>query len=399
MLTPSKKVLTFSNVKWIDNIIPPVIPSESSKRQRLSLSITPIQENNISDDFLTIPTLTETMTISDTQDSLVFSPTSSLSSVPSSLPSRAPSISPPVHVPLRAVTRQLAKEIRSKHLESQETPQVDSLSLLFLLSTANSPEPSEPKTYKETTNKKNDYRKDWRKAMQEEINFLNENETWIITNLPVGSVPLDGKWVYKIKRGPNGEINRYKARWVVRGFQQREEIDYHETFASVVKPMSYKAIFAIAAAHDWEVHQMDVKTAFLYGNVQENIYVKQPTGYAGTDISKVCKLRKALYGLKQSSHIWYHTLAQFLMSLGLKAINADLSVFAKKGVIIAIYVDDLLLTGSSMDEINKLKLALSQKFHMTDLGLCSYYLGMAVTRDRQNRTLRLSQREIGRAHV
>jgi hypothetical protein len=110
---------------------------------------------------------------------------------------------------------------------------------------------------------------------------------------------LGGKWVYKLKRGPNGEILRYKARWVVRGFEQEYGVDYHETFASVVKPMSYKALFAIAAALDLEIHQMDVKTAFLYGNVDEEIYVEQPPEMGdGTD--SVCRLKKALYGLKQS---------------------------------------------------------------------------------------------------
>lgn len=164
-----------------------------------------------------------------------------------------------------------------------------------------------------------------------------------------------------------------------------------KTFASVVKPMSYKAIFAIAAARDWEVHQMDVKTAFLYGGVEEDIYINQPTGYGDTT-PRVCKLKKALYGSKQSPRIWYDTLATFLRSQGMKPINADLSVFAKEGLIIAIYVDDLLLTGSSVDQIKKAKLALSQKFHMTDLGECTYYLGMTVTRDRQHRIIRLGQK-------
>ena len=112
---------------------------------------------------------------------------------------------------------------------------------------------------------------------------------------------------------------------------------------------------------------MDVKTAFLYGGIDEEIYVNQPLGHTDKT-SKVCKLRKALYGLKQSSQIWYQTLTQFLLSLGLRPINADLSVFAKKELIIAIYVDDLLLTGPSLDEIKKAKAALSQRFQMTDLG-------------------------------
>ena len=148
----------------------------------------------------------------------------------------------------------------------------------------------------------------------------------------------------------------------------------------MVKPISYKAIFAIAAAQDWEIHQMDVKTAFLYGNVKEDIYINQSMGYHDTT-SRVCKLKKALYDLKQSLQIWYNTLASFLRSQGMRTINVDLNVFAKKGLIIAIYVDDLLLTGSSPDQIKRAKLALSQKFHMTDLEKYTYYLSMTVTRD------------------
>jgi hypothetical protein len=92
-------------------------------------------------------------------------------------------------------------------------------------------------------------------------------------DVPSNRGALSGKWIFKIKRGAAGEILRYKARWVIRGFEQREGIDFHETFASVVKPMSYKAIFALAAAYDWEIEQMDVKTAFLYGAIDADIYV------------------------------------------------------------------------------------------------------------------------------
>ena len=105
-----------------------------------------------------------------------------------------------------------------------------------------------------------------------------------------------------MKRGPAEEVTRYKARWVVRGFEQQEGRDYHDTFASVVKPMSYKAIFALTAALDWDVKQMDVKTAFLYDNVQETIYVRQPDDFSKNDI-KVYKLNKILYEFKQSLRI------------------------------------------------------------------------------------------------
>lgn len=123
---------------------------------------------------------------------------------------------------------------------------------------------------------------------------------------------------------------------------------------------------------------MDVKTAFLYGLVEEIIYVAQPTGYSNGS-ARVCKLRKALYGLKQLPRIWYKTLAKFLHELGFRPLNADLSVFAKEDMIIAIYVDDLLICGAARQEINKIKDALKAKFHMSDLGPVSFYLGMAVT--------------------
>lgn len=133
--------------------------------------------------------------------------------------------------------------------------------------------------------------------MLEEVNSLYQNQTWELVDPPKDRRLLSGKWVFKLKRGPHGEIIRYKSRWVVRGFTQEEGIDYKETFASVVKLMSYKALFAIGAALDLEIEQMDVKTVFLYGNIDHEIYVEQPH-YMTDGMLRVCKLRKALYGLK-----------------------------------------------------------------------------------------------------
>ena len=130
--------------------------------------------------------------------------------------------------------------------------------------------------------------------------------------------------------------------------------------------MSYKAIFALAAAKNWEVHQMDVKTAFLYGLIEGEVYVRQPTGFDNQS-GQVCKLRRALYGLKQSPRVWYDTLVAFLKTHGLKTLNADLSVFVKPGLIVAVYADDLQITGSSLAEIQAMKKALSERFHMSDL--------------------------------
>jgi hypothetical protein len=260
------------------------------------------------------------------------------------------------------------------------------LSLLSFLGHADPCEPFEPRNLQEAID--SGQWKQWEQAILEEYGSLVENGTWFAQDCPSNRQPLTGKWVFKIKRGAQGEILRYKARWVVRGFEQREGLDFHETFASVVKPMSYKAIFALAAAYDWEIEQMDVKTAFLYGDIDEDIWIDLPSGYG---VSGTAKLKKALYGLKQSPRVWYNTLATFLASLDFKPLDADSSVFCRDGTIIAIYVDDLLIAGASKSAIDQIKASLSKRFKMTDLGACHFYLGMEVTRDRPRRTLRLSQ--------
>ena len=204
---------------------------------------------------------------------------------------------------------------------------------------------------------------------------------------------MDGKWIYKCKRGADNTILRYKARWVVRGFQQHEGIDFYDIFATVVKPISYKALLAIAAAYNLEFEQMDVKTAYLYGDVDTDIYITQPYGF-NNGSGRVCKLNKALYSLKQSPRIWYQYLLNFLNGLGYHSLAEDYSVSLnpETNIIITVYVDDLLIVGASVAKIANLKAQLSEKFHMSDLGPCRYYLGMAINRDRPNRTLTLSQK-------
>ncbi|EDN03770.1 hypothetical protein HCAG_01635 [Histoplasma mississippiense (nom. inval.)] len=241
----------------------------------------------------------------------------------------------------------------------------------FLTIAAEETEPFEPKTLQQAKNDASWL--EWEKAMLEEVNSLKQNKTWELVDPPKDRRTLSGKWVFKLKRGPHGEVIRHKARWVVRGFTQKEGVDYDETFASVVKPMSYKTLFAIGAALGLEIEQMDVKTAFLYGEIDHEIYLEQPHLVAdGTP--RVCRLRKALYGLKQAPRIWYQTLTNFLRGLGFEPINADLGIFVRSNMYIAV-----------------IKRALRNRFHMTDLGPRTYYLGMSIQRDRQNRILYLSQ--------
>jgi hypothetical protein len=132
---------------------------------------------------------------------------------------------------------------------------------------------------------------------------------------------------YQTSLGPDGNITRFKARWVVRGFEQQYGVDFTETFASVVRQKTYRVLFALAAVHDWEIEQMDVKTAFLYGDINEEVYVELPTGYGQP--GKVCKLRKALYGLKLAPRIWYLTLQKALQELGFSKSAYDKAVFSE----------------------------------------------------------------------
>lgn len=244
MLTPNNKVLTFSNVKWIDNEAPTLAVFESEDTSALALDFQSSKRQCplllVSDRIFELKNESEPSSIINPPPS---STTSSISSI-----ALLTSLSTSSTTAPRAITRQLAKKLCSWNIESQSP--LDPFSLLALISAASSVEPSEPKTYKKAVSNQNAYRKDWQRGMQKEIDSINKNKMWIVTDLPIGQVALDGKLVYKIKRGPDGEITHYKARWVVKRFQQREGINYHETFASVVKPMSYKAIFAIATARD-----------------------------------------------------------------------------------------------------------------------------------------------------
>jgi Reverse transcriptase (RNA-dependent DNA polymerase) len=157
----------------------------------------------------------------------------------------------------------------------------------------------------------------WREAMEAELNLIAANDTWSIEDLPQGRKPIGCRWVFKIKRDAKGDIEHYKARLVAKGFSQTEGIDYHETFAPVAKFNSIRTLLAIAAQHNLEVHQLDVKTAFLHGDLEEEIYMQQPEGFIQADQKhQVCKLKKSLYGLKQAGRTWYQKLDTYLRQLG-----------------------------------------------------------------------------------
>jgi hypothetical protein len=204
---------------------------------------------------------------------------------------------------------------------------------------------SDPVTVEEALARQD--KKQWKKAMEEEIASLKKNNTWILTKLPDGRKTVKNKWVFKTKRHSDGSLDKYKARLVAKGYSQRKGIDFTETFAPVVRYDSIRAVLAVAAHLNLEITQFDVKTAFLHGDLKEEIYMDQPEEFEdGTD--RVCRLVKGLYGLKQPPRAWNEKLHNFFAQQGLARSEADHSLYygcdSKGGVIIlVVYVDDGLL--------------------------------------------------------
>ncbi|GJV06718.1 zinc finger, CCHC-type containing protein [Tanacetum coccineum] len=226
----------------------------------------------------------------------------------------------------------------------------------------------------------------WKEAVQSEIDSIMHNDTWELTDLPPGCKALGCKWILKRKMKVDGSIDKYKARLVIQGFRQKEGIDFFDTYAPVARISTIRLLLALAAIHDLVIHQMDVKTAFLNGDLDEEIYMKQPEGFVmpGHE-SKVCKLKKSLYGLKQAPKQWHQKFDDVVLSNGFSLNQADKCVYSKfdasgKGVIICLYVDDMLIFGTDQDQVNKTKEFLSSNFDMKDLGEAEVILGIRIKR-------------------
>lgn len=238
----------------------------------------------------------------------------------------------------------------------------------------------------------------WKTAMQEEIEALHKNKTWELVPLPPGRKAIGNKWVYKIKRDSNDQIERYRARLVVKGYAQKEGIDFNEIFSPVVRLTTIRIVLAMCATLDLHLEQLDVKTAFLHGDLEEEIYMLQPEGFAEKGKENlVCRLIKSLYGLKQAPRCWYKRFDSFIMSLEYNRLSADHCTYYKRFeddndfIILLLYVDDMLIAGPNKDRIQELKAQLAREFEMKDLGPANKILGMQIHRDRNNRKIWLSQ--------
>lgn len=242
--------------------------------------------------------------------------------------------------------------------------------------------PYEPATLEDALS--GTYAGQWRKAIDEEYRSLSDNKTWSLVNLPEGRQAINCMWVFKLKCDANGTINRFKARLVAKGCAQRKGMDYNETYSPVVRYTSIRFLIAMAVHYNLEIDQMDAVTAFLQGKLTEDIYMKQPKLFEdGT--SRVCRLNKSIYGLKQASRVWNMELDSVLKEFGLKCSKHDTCIYFlvkdKLILVVAVYVDDLIIFSNDATQTKKIKQHLSDRFKMKDLGLAKYILGMEIIRN------------------
>ncbi|KAJ9564595.1 LOW QUALITY PROTEIN: hypothetical protein OSB04_000561, partial [Centaurea solstitialis] len=227
----------------------------------------------------------------------------------------------------------------------------------------------------------------WRAAMDAEMTALLSNHTWDLVPKPPAANIVGRRWLFRHKFDSNGRLERYKARLVAQGFSQQPGLDFDDTFSPVVKPATIRTVLSISISQNWPIHQLDVKNAFLHGDLTETVYMSQPPGYVDSNFpDHVCRLRKALYGLKQAPRAWYQRFAVYLSSLGFISSKTDTSLFTyhrgSDTIYLLLYVDDIILTASSPSLISRVISQLSSEFPMSDLGPLSFFLGIAASRSK-----------------
>ncbi|KAK1607150.1 hypothetical protein QYE76_030823 [Lolium multiflorum] len=236
----------------------------------------------------------------------------------------------------------------------------------------------------------------WQEAMKSEMGSMYDNQVWTLVDLPDSRKAVENKWIFKRKIDADGNITVYKARLVAKGFRQIQGVDYDETFSPVAKLKSVRILLAIAAFFDYEIWQMDVKTAFLNGDIEEELYMVQPKGFVDPkNADKVCKLQRSIYGLKQASRSWNRRFDKVIKDFGFIQTHGEACIYKKVSgssvAFLILYVDDILLIGNDIELLSSVKGYLNKCFSMKDLGEAAYILGIKIYRDRSRRLIGLSQ--------
>ncbi|KAL0402248.1 UNVERIFIED_CONTAM: Retrovirus-related Pol polyprotein from transposon RE2 [Sesamum latifolium] len=306
---------------------------------------------------------------------------------PTSIPDTHPSIpdDTSAQVPLRKSQRQLNKPVWLNdyvcncisHTSSHCIPRSFAPAHISFVAQLSSVQ--EPRSYLQACRDEK-----WIEAMQQELQALERTGTWEITSLPTGKKTIGSRWLFKLKLHSDGTIDRYKARLVAKGYTQIEGVDYFDCFSPVAKSVSVRIFLAMATAKDWPILQLDINNAFLHGHLDEEVYMDPPEGYAAAKAGQVCRLRRSLYGLKQASRQWNTELMTKLLDFGFRQSSHDHCLFLKTEgsdfLALLVYVDDILLTGTSHPLLERVKNYLDKLFTIKDLGHAKYFLGLELAR-------------------
>ncbi|GJX05503.1 retrotransposon protein, putative, ty1-copia subclass [Tanacetum coccineum] len=238
--------------------------------------------------------------------------------------------------------------------------------------------------------------KKWLDAMNVEMQSMKDNDVWVLVELPPNARTVGSKWLFKKKTDMDGAVYIFKARLVAKGFTQTYGVDYEETFSPVADIRAIRILIAIAAYYDYEIWQMDVKTAFLNGHLSEEVYMEQPEGFVNPKYpNHVCKLKRSIYGLKQASRQWNKRFDDEIKKFGFTQNPDEPCVYLKASgsyvAILILYVDDILLMGNNIPMLQDVKSYLGRSFAMKDLGEAAYILGIKIYRDRSKRLIGLCQ--------
>ncbi|KAJ9567606.1 hypothetical protein OSB04_003572 [Centaurea solstitialis] len=286
------------------------------------------------------------------------------------------------------------EEVRTQDLRRSSRVRQEPDRYLGFLVSQDSGDLNEPTSYGEAVSGSES--EQWQEAMKAEMQSMYDNQVWELTDLPQHCKAVGRKWVFKKKTDMDGNVHTFKARLVAKGFTQTHGIDYDETFSPVAMLKSIRILMAISAYFNYEIWQMDVKTAFLNGKLTEDVYMEQPEGFEDPkNPNKVCKLLKSIYGLKQASRSWNLHFDERIKEFGFAKSEFEPCVYTKfSGSIVTflvLYVDDILLIGNNVPTLQSVKEWLSKCFQMKDLGEAAYILGIKIYRNRSKRLIGLSQ--------